>query len=115
MSNPIKHHYVPRRFCDADRMLWTYDKEKKQIYRGPPASQARGTHFYSFKGDDGNRTAIIELKFLRKIDADGCIAIQRILNRETLTSEQSKVHACVAFTWETGKCTVSSIGRASDS
>jgi hypothetical protein len=93
MSIPIKHHYVPqhvlRRFCDPDGMLWAYDKEKKQIYRGPPPSQASGRHFYSFEGADGKKTAVIELKFLRKIDADGCVAIQRLLNRETLTTEQA--------------------------
>ena len=70
-------------------MLWAYDKEKNQIYRGPPQSQANGKHFYSFKGIDGKKTAIIELKFLRKIDADGFVAIQRLLNGETLTNEQA--------------------------
>ncbi len=93
MSIPIKHHYVAqhvlRRFFDSDGMLWAYDKEKKQIYRGPTTSQASGKHFYSFKGVDGKKTAVIELKFLRKIDADGCVAIQRLLNRETLTTEQA--------------------------
>src|SRR6266478_141696 len=93
MSIPIKHHYVAqhvlRRFCDSDGMLWAYDKEKKQIYRGPTPSQASGKDFYSFKGVDGKKTAVIELKFLRKIDADGCVAIQRLLNREKLTTEQA--------------------------
>jgi hypothetical protein len=94
MSIPIKQHYVPqhvlRRFCDPDGMLWVYDKEKNQIYRGPPPSQASGKDFYSFKGIDGKKTAVIELKFLRKIDADGCVAIQRLLNRETLPTEQAR-------------------------
>jgi hypothetical protein len=93
MSIPIKHHYVAqhvlRRFCDSDDMLWAYDKEKKQIYRGPTPSQASGKHFYSIKGVDGKKTAVIELKFLRKIDADGCAAIQCLLNRETLTTQQA--------------------------
>jgi uncharacterized protein DUF4238 len=93
MSSPIKHHYVAqhvlRRFCDSDGMVWAYDKEKNQVYRGPPSSQASGKHFYSFKGADGKQTAVIELKFLRKIDADGCVAIQRLLNREELTTEQA--------------------------
>jgi hypothetical protein len=70
-------------------MVWAYDKEKNQVYRGPPSSQASGKHFYSFKGADGKQTAVIELKFLRKIDADGCVAIQRLLNREELTTEQA--------------------------
>ena len=93
MSIPIKHHYVAqhvlRRFCDSDGMLWVYDKERKQVYRGPPPSQASGKHFYSFKGVDGKKTPVIELKFLRKIDADGYVAIQRLLNGETLTTEQT--------------------------
>ena len=93
MSNPINHHYVAqhvlRRFCDPDGFLWTYDKQKNQIYHGSPRSQASGKHFYSFKGRDGAKTTVIELKFLRKIDADGCVAIQRLLDRETLTTEQA--------------------------
>jgi hypothetical protein len=93
MSNPINQHYVAqhvlRRFCDPGGLLWTYDKQKNQIYRGPPRSQASGKHFYTFNGRDGAKTTVIELKFLRKIDADGCIAIQRLLDRETLTTEQA--------------------------
>jgi len=93
MSSPIKHHYVAqhvlRRFCDADGMLWAYDKEKNQIYRGPPRSLASGKHFYSFKKIDGKKTAVIELKFLRKIDAYGFVAVQRILNYEVLTNEET--------------------------
>src|SRR6266566_9523020 len=91
MSNPVNHHYVAqhvlRRFCDADGMLWIYDKEKNQIYRGPPHSQACARHFYSFKAKDGTGTTIIELKFLRPIDANGYKAIQRLVNRETLPAE----------------------------
>jgi Protein of unknown function (DUF4238) len=93
MSIPIKQHYVAqhvlRRFCDSEGMLWGYDKERKRIYRGPTPSQASEKHFYSFKGGDGKKTTVIELKFLRKIDAGGCIAIQRLLNRETLTTDQA--------------------------
>src|SRR5207249_710332 len=51
--------------------------------------QACAKHYYSFKGVDGKKTAVIELKFLRKIDADGCVAIERLLNRETLTNDQA--------------------------
>jgi hypothetical protein len=93
MSIPIKQHYVPqhvlRRFCHSDGMLWVYDKEKKQTYRGPPQSQASEKHFYSFKGANGKKTAVIELKFLGKIDAAGYGAIESLLNRENLTTEQA--------------------------
>lgn len=93
MSTPINQHYVAqhalRRFCGSDGFLWNYDKQKNQIYHGPPRSQASGKDFYSFKGRDGAKTAVIELEFLRKIDADGCVAIQRLLDRETLTNEQA--------------------------
>lgn len=93
MSIPIKQHYVAqhvlRRFCDSEGMLWGYDKERKRIYRGPRPSQASEKHFYSFEGGDGKKTTVIELKFLRKIDAGGCIAIQRLLNRDTLTTDQA--------------------------
>src|SRR5437660_12817663 len=86
VSNPVKHHYVTqhvlRRFCDSSGVLWTYDKQKRRIYRAPPVSQARGKHFYSFKGRDGLDSTTIELKFLRKIDNDGCVAIERLLHRE---------------------------------
>jgi hypothetical protein len=92
MSNPIKHHYVAqhvlRRFCDSDGILWTYDKQKKRIYPARPASQARGKHFYSFKGRNGLDSGTIELKFLREIDRDGSVAIERLLRREKLTAEQ---------------------------
>lgn len=100
MSNPINHHYVAqhvlRRFCDPDGFLWTYDKQKNQIYHGSPRSQASGKHFYTFTGRDGAKTTVIELKFLRKIDADGCVAIQRLLDRETLTTEQAIDFMCFA-------------------
>ena len=60
MSNPVNHHYVAqhvlRRFCDANGVLWTYDKEKNKIYPGRPRDQASGKHFYSFKGRDGTKT-----------------------------------------------------------
>ena len=92
MSNPVKHHYVAqhvlRRFCDANGVLWTYDKEKNKIYPGRPRDQASGKHFYSFKGRDGTKTTVIELKFLGPIDKAGCIAIERLFRRETLTDEQ---------------------------
>lgn len=91
MSNPINHHYVAqhvlRRFCDLNSVLWTYDKQKKRIYPGQPTSQASGKHFYSFKGRNGLDSATIELKFLRKIDGDGSVAIERLLRREKLTAE----------------------------
>src|SRR6476469_7337223 len=95
MSIPIIHHYVPqhvlRRFCDSDGLLWIYDKGKNQIYSGPPTSQASGKDFYSFKGIDGKKTAIIELKVLRKIDADGCVAIETSIdprNADNRTGEE---------------------------
>jgi hypothetical protein len=92
MSNPIKHHYVAqhvlRRFCDSDGILWTYDKQKKRIYPARPASQARGKHFYSFNGRNGLDSGTIELKFLREIDRNRSVAIERLLRREKFTPEQ---------------------------
>jgi Protein of unknown function (DUF4238) len=91
MSNPVKHHYVAqhvlRRFCDSDGILWTYDKQKKQIYRAQPASQASAKHFYSFKGRSGLDSATIEL-ILSRIDQEGSVAIERLLRREKLTGEE---------------------------
>jgi hypothetical protein len=92
MSDPVNQHYVAqhvlRRFCDPDGVLWTYDKLKKEIYPARPKSQASGKDYYSFKGKDGTKTTVIELKFLRPIDAAGFAAIERLLRRETLTAEQ---------------------------
>jgi hypothetical protein len=92
LSDPVNQHYVAqhvlRRFCDPDGVLWTYDKLKNKIYPARPPSQASGKDFYSFKGKDGTKTAVIELEFLRKIDAAGFTAIERLLRRETLAAEQ---------------------------
>lgn len=93
MSNPVKHHYVAqhvlRRFCDPGGVLWTYDKEKNQIYAGTPDSQARDKHFYSFLGGDGQKdSATIEREVFGKIDGSGSAVIERMLKRERLSSDQ---------------------------
>jgi hypothetical protein len=92
VSNPIKHHsvaqHVLRRFCDSDGVLWTYDKEKNQIYPGTPVSQARGKHFYSFKDCTGMKNTKIE-KFLSQVDYAGSIAIESLLRKERLTTDRA--------------------------
>jgi hypothetical protein len=93
-SSPINHHFVPkhvlRRFCDPQGVLWTYDKETKQISKGRPRSQGSADHFYSFESHAGKDNETIELKFLGKIDNDGSVAIASLLRHEYLTTERAR-------------------------
>jgi hypothetical protein len=92
--NPKKHHYVPRhvlrRFCDPPQtgVLWTYDKEAKQIYPGSPVCQASENHFYSFESSKGFDNKTIEVDFLSKIDDAGSTAIESVLRREQLSEDR---------------------------
>jgi hypothetical protein len=94
VNDPINHHFVAqhvlRRFCDAQGVLWTYDKEAKRIYKGRPRSQACAEHFYSYKSQKSGAidSKTIEQNFMSKIDNAGSLAIESLLRRERLTDER---------------------------
>ena len=92
-----RNHYLPRGylrgFCDAEGLLWTFDRVGKEVRRLRPNSVAVEKEFYIVKGSSGQKTNVVEdwLADCEKV----AIPIIRALDAEErrLTEEQRRVLA----------------------
>jgi len=83
---PRLQHYVPqlllKQFAQPDGKLWAYDSENQKMFCTSPKALAAEGDFY---GDPA-----LERWLSREIEAPGAAAIQKLLERRELSTEQIK-------------------------
>jgi hypothetical protein len=81
LSDPKRHHYVPRfylrRFTDESGLLWVYDRKKDGQCRGQtPENTTVANRFYGYVRADGTYTDEIE-RSLAAIESEVAMVLER--------------------------------------
>lgn len=95
MSQPRRHHYLPRFYLESfsrEGTLTIYDRSKNEYRRQIPEKVAVEKDYYAVIDADGKKDMGVE-RFLEKIEHKASLAIKKLDAREMLTPEENEAIA----------------------
>ncbi len=98
MSDPKKHHILPRFYLEhfsKNGRLQIYDRQKREFREGTPPGTAYQKHFYSVERANGTKDPAIE-KWLANVEGKAQEAIKMLEKRGLLSQENEAFLALFA-------------------
>jgi hypothetical protein len=86
-DSPKRHHYLPRFYLEGftrNRLLWLYDRERKQFRPGTPEKTAVIKHYYVLEMEDGGKDFSIE-RYFSVVEGKAKTVIDKIQRRTIIT------------------------------